>query len=292
MLAVIVLLTACQRSEETALRETYPTWTAPPRTAPAPSLASTESVSTPTPKASPHNRNQLPFLKPYRLLTSEFTNEDFQDLIIFTSTMYVGGVFANFPLDIWWAEAGEEHLYAFSPDGQRAGTLLPEEFASTSYLSPNPSDKPILVEYGVAFDHPAVQGIELPSECYQPGPGEDRLIACGNFQFSPDGQYLGFFYGDPECWRGIIIQNTQTGEQVYHSTYPNGHSFLLLDNGKALIATGHCEGGGLTFHNLTTGEEKPLAGEGQQTWNLDNSAFAVVVGSYAGLDTNIWGFNL
>ncbi len=294
ILVIVVLLAACQPAEQQTFVESVPsvTVTASPVVTASPSTTPTKFIPTPTIETPPFDGNQLPLLKPREWLTSDFTDEDFQDLILFISDRPGHATFSNFSLSTLWAEGSETHVYAFSPDGQRSGTLLPPEFASNIYLPSDPAQKPMLVEYGVEFNHPDIQGIELPAECYQPGQGEDQLIACGNFEFSPDGKYLGYFYGYPECWRGIIIQDTQTGKQVYHSTSKDGHSFLLLNNGKALIATGHCEGGGVVSHDFNTGEVKPLGGEGGQIWNLDHSAFAVETHSYAGIDSSIWGFNL
>jgi hypothetical protein len=292
ILFMVIFLIGCQPIEEEVRGEISPTQTDRPFPTPFPSSTPTEILSSPTPETSPFNGERLPFLQPQERLTSEFSDEEFQDLIIFNHFQSASAAFANFSLNINWAEGMESHIYAFSPDGRRAGTFIPENFASTLHLPSNPSEKPMLVEYGVEFNHPAVQGIELPSECYQPKPDEDQLFACGNFQFSPDGQYLGFFYGPPECWRGIIVQNTQTGEQPYHSSSQNGHSFQLFADGKALISTGHCEGGGVTYYDFDDGTEIPLGSEGGQTWNVDNTAFAVESGSYAGIDRSIWGFNL
>ena len=286
--AMIFLLSACQASQQPVLIQTESlSSTASAPATPSQSIPATESLPEPA-------QESLPALEPTKILTSDFTDQDFQDLIIFSSRVYGSGAFANFPLDVRWAEGTEVHLFAFSPDGQRAGTLIPSEFASNSYLPSDSSDKPMLVEYGVEFNHPDVIGIDLPPECYHPLTEGGEFLACGRFQFSRDGEYLGFFHGPSECLRAIIIQKTQTGIQAYHSMRPNGHYFILPGNGKAIIATGHCQGGGVDYYDLDSRGfmVKSLGSEGQQTWNVDQTAFAVETNSYAGIDKSIWGFNL
>ena len=287
-LSLVALLPACQAAQQPILIQTESLSS----TASAPATASQSTSAT---ESIPERAEEsLPSLEPVKILTSDFKDEDFQDLIIFSSRMYGSGFFANFPLDIRWAEGTEVHLFAFSPDGKRAGTLTPPEFASNGYLPSDSSGKPLLVEYGVEFNHPDVIGIELPPECYHPLAEGAEFLACGRFQFSRDGEYLGFFHGPSECLRAIIIQNTQTGIQAYHSMRPNGHYFILPGNGKAIIATGHCQGGGVDYYDLDSRGSivKSLGIEGQQTWNQDQSAFAVETSPYSGIEQTVWGFNL
>jgi len=285
---LVVLIFACRAAPQPSrIQDESPSQTAGLAATPSPSTPPTKVLQTPVPET-------LPSLAPSKILTSDFTDKDFQDLIIFSSRLLGGGAFANFPLEIRWAEGTESHLFAFSPNGQRAGALIPEEFASAIYLPSNSLDKPMLVEYGVEFDHPAIQGIELPPECYQPLYPGGEFLPCGRFQFSRDGKYLGFFYGPSECLRAIIVQDAQTGVQAYHSMQSNGHYFILPGNGKAIIAAGHCEGGSVVFYDLDSrgSRVKTLGSEGQQTWNTDRSAFAVETQSYGGIDSSVWGFNL
>jgi Tol biopolymer transport system component len=295
LMAAVFLVIACQLGGGEAPRaeEKPPSLTTNPAVHSSPSALDTAVPLTFTPIPIPYD-DRLPSLEPHEILTSDFTDEEFQDLIIFNSLQYGQAAFANFQLDIHWAEGLEPHIFAFSPDGQRAGTLIPTNFVSYVHLPSNPADKPMLVEYGVDFNHPEMQGVELPPECYQASTSGEEFIPCSRLQFSPDGRYLGFFYGPTECWRAIIIQDTHTGVQVYHSMQANGHYFTLLDNGRALIATGHCEGGGIQLYDLDSRGAwvKQLGAEGSQSWNIDKSAFVVEVSSYAGIDTSIWGFNL
>src|SRR5215211_8470361 len=150
ILAMVVLLAACQPAEQQTFVESVPsvTVTASLVVTASPSTTPTQLIPTPTIETSPFDGNQLPLLKPREWLTPDFTDEAFQDLILFTSDRPGSGTFANFPLSTIWAEGSESHIYAFSPDGQRAGTLIPLEFASNIYLPSYPVDKPMLVEYG------------------------------------------------------------------------------------------------------------------------------------------------
>jgi hypothetical protein len=292
-LGVIVLsfLAACQGSDLST-----PTASITPLESPLPSHVSpTQSLTptfeptlNPTVTITPTHQSLYPIINPQEILTSDFKSEAFHNLILFTSAYYQPFPDINFQKQPPWPD---QNMFAFSPDGQRAGVLNPADFASLIYLPPDPSQKPLLVEYGVKFEHPSVQGVELPPECYQATGNADKLFPCANFQFSPDGRYLGFFYGPPECLRGIIIQDVRTGEQVYKSEGSNGHYFTLLKNGKALIATGHCEGGGVTLYDFINKTKIDLGGEGNSSWNADLSALAVEVHSYSGIDSTIWGFN-
>ena len=187
-------------------------------------------------------------------------------------------------------------IYGFSPDGVRAGALTPAEPESSAaiYLPSPQSDKPMLVEFGVNFDHPAVKNIELPPECYPQADSIEYFFHCTHFQYSPDGRYLGFHYGAASCGHNIMILNTQTGEIVYQLSddIRSGHGFKLLKNGKALIASGHCEGGYLSLVNLNNGTERELGDSGYLAFNADQNAFFVEVTPYQGIQNSIYGFNL
>jgi hypothetical protein len=292
-LGVIVLtfLISCQGSAPSS-----PTASTTPKSSPlllqlspTQTLTSTlEPTLIPTSTAIPTQQNLYPTLNPIETLTSDFKREALHNLILFTSAYYQPFPDVDFQKQPPWPD---QNIFVFSPDGQRVGVLNPPDFASLIYLPSDLSQKPLLVEYGVKFDHPAVQGVELPQECYQITANADRLFPCANFQFSPNGRYLGFFFGPSECLRGIIVQDVQTGEQVYKSKGSNGHYFTLLKNGKAFIATGHCEGGSVALYDFINETEKSLGGEGSSSWNTDFSALAVEVHSYAGIDSTIWGFN-
>lgn len=247
---------------------------------------------TPTLTPEPTPESAYPLRQPLEILSADFTRDTFQDLIVFTSLEIGVGPFASLKMDIRWAEP-EPHLFAFSPDGRRAGALIPADYVSAIYLPSDPAAKPLLVEYGVEFDHPAVQGVQLPPECYQPLVTSERFLSCSGLQFSPDGRYLGFFYGPEGCWRDIIIQDTRTGIRAFQlsGSQPSGHYFVLLEGGEALVASGHCQGGSVALVELEYGGVKRLGEEGESHWNADRTALAVVIGSRASIQSSIWGYN-
>lgn len=253
---------------------------------PVPSLTATPFITpSPTATSTPTPTSSLPLLEPLETLTADSPNEAFQDLIIFNS---LWGPFAN----NWFEVPYHQTIYAFSPDGRRVGALAPEEFGAYLYFPPAPSEKPVVVEYGLEINHPAVQQIGLPPECYPSADATEKFSACSDFQFSPEGRYLGFFSGYPGCGRRIIILDTQTGEVVYRSLGDNNHGMALLDHGKVLIARGHCEGGDLFLWDLIYGTERELGTEGYFLWNSDETAFVVAVQYYGSLLLNsVWGFN-
>ena len=291
LLMITVLLNSCQLKNESIAE--IPTTRLPIATPSLyPTATPTITIASPTLEPSPQASETQPFLVPKEILTSEFEDDDFQDLIIFSTSRVAYTAFAGFPVNFNWAEATETHVYAFSPDGRRAGTLTPQQFAATLHPPTKPSNKALMIEYGVEFNHPDVLGVILPEDCYQPQSNVDQLYACGRFQFSPNGEYLGFFHGPPLCGRGIIIKNTQTGEEVYRLENGSGHSLSIIDNGRALVASGHCEGGQIDFHNLTNGTEVSLGTEGEQIWNASKTALAVAVSEYANIASHIWGFNV
>lgn len=226
-------------------------------------------------------------LNPVEELTPASAAESFSDLIVFTSEF--PDPFLGVQLN-GSREVGGRQLYAFSPDGLRAGRLSVPEFQTSIHFPPGPDAKPLLIEYGVHFNSPWVQGIPLPPECYEPI-GEQKLHPCDTFKFSPNGRYLGFFYGPDECWRAILILNTQTGARLYQSERPNGHYFFPLDGGQAVIAEGHCEGGSVILYDFATRQREPLGAEGSFHWTSDRSAVVGEASTYRGIERWIWGYN-
>ncbi len=309
---LLIVLASCGRAESTTPQDgnvsqttpptreptatLSPSATATPTSTPTPTITPTPSpvpTRTPVPTNWPSWQSSYPLFEPLEILTSDFTREEFQDLILFSAWIWTPFLKDNIP------EVPGIYttlIYGFSPDGERAGALTPAEPESSSaiYLPSDPSKKTKLVEYVVNFDHPAVEGIELPPECYPQVGSTDRFFECTHLQFSPDGRYLGFLYGAAGCGRNIIIMDTQTGNFAYqHSDFNrSGHYFTLLDNGKALVSTGHCEGGYLSLVDLRTGTERDLDDSGYVAWNADRTAFAVETNPYQGIWKNIYAFNV
>ena len=143
-----------------------------------------------------------------------------------------------------------------------------------------------------------VTSVHLPRECYEILPEDTQgwgaldFQPCSNFETSPDGRFLGFFFGPDLCGRGIIILDTQTEEMVYRSGFGQGLGFEFLENGKVLLATGHCEGGQMSLFDPITKNLSFLGGLGRGGWNVTRTAIAVETGPYQGVAGAIWGYNV
>jgi len=143
-----------------------------------------------------------------------------------------------------------------------------------------------------------VTSVHLPRECYEilpedtQGWGKLDFQPCSNFETSPDGRFLGFFFGPDLCGRGIIILDTQTEEMVYRSGFGQGLGIEFLENGKVLLATGHCEGGQISLFDPIAKNLSFLGGLGRGGWNVTRTAIAVETGPYQGVAGAIWGYNV
>lgn len=144
----------------------------------------------------------------------------------------------------------------------------------------------------------AITSVRLPRECYEILPEDEQrwgqldFQPCSSFEFSPDERFLGFFFGPDLCGRGIIILNTQTEEMVYRSGLGNGFGFEFLENGKVLLATGHCEIGQMGLFDPVTGQISSLGGLGRGGWNVARTAIAVEAAPYQGIEEVIWGYHV
>jgi len=143
-----------------------------------------------------------------------------------------------------------------------------------------------------------ITSVNLPIECYEILPedelgwGKLNFQPCSHFEFSPDEHYLGFFFGPTDlCGRGIIILDTQTSEVVYRAGVGAGLGFEFLENGKVLIATGHCEGGQMYLFDPTAQSLSLLGSLGRGGWNTTKTAIAFEVYPYEGMAGAVWGYN-
>lgn len=259
---------------------------------------------TPTPVLTPTTLSALkPELELTAAMLADETNNHLHDLILFSSSVHYP--FAGLRLglqepyerikgDGYFIEMTMPQLWAVSPDGQRAGRLTQYEWGVASYVPSNPAGKPILVEYGVHFNNEHLHPIKLPPECLNKNTFDAAPIGfCHSFQFSPDGQYLGYDFARQNCGEGIIIMDTLTGAEIYRFE-GNGHGFDFLKNGKVLLGKGHCEGGGLELLDPVTKSTRELGMEGNfpDLWNNDESAFVVSVGNYYNLSGTLWGYSV
>lgn len=145
----------------------------------------------------------------------------------------------------------------------------------------------------------AITSVELPEDCYENSKeveerwGKEDFLPCSDFKFSSDEQLLGFYYGPMICIRGIIILNTQTGDVIYRSRSGEGIGFEFLSNGKALVTTGHCEGGQVNLLDPATGILKSLGNRGFDIlWNSAKTAFVVSSSAYHGVGGEVWGYDV
>jgi len=248
---------------------------------------------------------RLPALKPEIELTADMladeTNNHLHDLILFNSStrhpfagllMGLQEPYERIKGDGYFIDMTMPQLWAVSPDGQRAGRLTQYEWGVASYVSSNPAGKPILVEYGVHFNNEHLHTIKLPQECLNKNTFDAAPIGfCHSFQFSPDGQYLGYDFARQNCGEGMIIIDTLTGAEIYRFE-GSGHGFDFLKNGKVLMGKGHCEGGGLELFDPVTKATRELGMDGISLWNNDESAFVVSVANYYNFSGMVWGYSI
>lgn len=169
-----------------------------------------------------------------------------------------------------------------------------QEITPTPFVTSMPINTVVLTPTPVY----TVTSVNLPRECYEILPedtqswGKLDFQPCSNFETSPDGRFLGFFFGPDLCGRGIIILDTQTDEMVYRSGLGQGLGIEFLENGKVLLTTGHCEGGQMSLFDPATKHLSGLGGLGSGGWNTSRTAIAVETGPYQGIGGVIWGYNV
>lgn len=251
-----------------------PTWTATATALPAtpfPTRAATatpRSTVTPTPIPVCALVWQRPLSK----------TEPLHDLILFTSAAH-----APFASTGMRQRTTPIHLWAVAADGRRAERLSIREDA----LFIRPEGDAITIEllttkaYSIETD--LVRQHELLPDCAD--------IACDQYQFSPEGTWVAYFWGEDVCGRGIAALDLRTDEtRVITDT--GGHSFTFAANETLLVGAGHCEGGELALIDLRTGEQTPLGESGAIRWNDPRTAFAVNVRPYMRWGSYVWGYNL
>jgi WD40 repeat protein len=264
-------------------------------------------VATETPTAT---SDLIPDLQPVEIFDFDEGKSKSGDLIIFQSSSTTpfnntaindAGLYVyNSYEGVRWGSSSSPvpQLWGVSPDGKQAGLLSLPVTDFAAYFPTVSIEKPLVITKYLEMEADFYTSLPLPPECDGQLTDDEYewLIdesspPCSDFKFSTDGKYLAFFFGPQRCWRGIIILNTETGETIYRSTAGRGHSFEFLDNGYALVATGHCEGGVMDLINLQTGEETRLGDQGQLHWNHQSSAFVVAIHGYSGIGSKLLGFN-
>jgi hypothetical protein len=115
--------------------------------------------------------------------------------------------------------------------------------------------------------------------------------ACSEFTASTDGRFLAYEFGPESCGRLLIVLDLQSGETVFESEAFGVHWFEYLENGKILVASGHCEGGGVSLYDPRTDTWQSLGSEGIKLWNPQHTALAVYAPIYMGFEGWVWGYN-
>lgn len=322
---VLVLLTcllvACQVATSTQVAPTtvqvppvslpgltiYPSWTPTlePTSTPIPTATHTLIPSrTPTITLSPTPR-QIPVYEPQTVLTVDLlleqTNDAMHDLIVFISSSLSPFNISGMPNETIQDPAltTGPRLWAFSPDGRRSGRLTFDDVPFAAFYPSTPDVNPIFIEYGVGFNHPALQTVTLPQECYGWLPEEEaNLLAgaivepCSEFRFSVDGKYLAFFFGPTICGRGLMVIDTLTNEIIFRSPAGTTLGFEFLANGKIIRHTSSCEIGAVSLLDPLTGTETHLGTAGLSWWNHGRTALVVAVSPFQYITGAVWGYSV
>lgn len=261
------------------------TWTPTATSVPTHTRTAAPSPSsTPTPTPRPTRSPELgPELAPRTEITAfdlmSPSHNLLHDLIIFISDSPSPFLLPNIGQS---ADQVGVHLWAFSPDGSRAGRLTPSGLGFASYQSPDPGARPIFVQYGIYFNHPLIQPVTPPEEC--------NLVPCTNFRFSPDGRFLTMNL-DISGWN-VLVMDTLSGAYVYLPPDGAEKVYQFLPDGRMLVFALYGESGEVFLYNPASQTSLRLGATGQTVWNPQQTAFAVAVTPYEGVGGFVWGFNL
>ncbi len=261
-----------------ATRTPVPTWTATATAAPAtplPTRATTTLrptvTTTPIPVCAPVWQRPLS------------TTEPQHDVILFTSTAH-----APFAPQELRQRITPTHLWVVAADGRhgerlsiREDTLLirPEGDAITIDL---------LVTEAYSMDTDLVRQHKLLPECAD--------IACDQYQFSPAGTWVAYFWGEEACGRGIAALDLRSDEtRVLTAT--GGYEITFISEETLLLATlvtgtTHCESGNIAMVDLRTGEQAILGKAGSIQWNPQRTAFAASALPYTEWRSSVWGYDV
>lgn len=202
------------------------------------------------------------------------------DLILFASS--APNPFTN--LDVGEAAAGEIHLYAISPDGQRAGRISLEGTGADIYTSSNPNEKVKVIQNGFGFSHERVEAAVLPADC-DPATGGD----CREIQLSPTGHAVAYFTGEDTCTRTLTLYDLDNQSMI--NSWPNTHWMTFMKDGSLMLALGDCEAPHAYFYSPSTGKQAGVEKLGQAFWNPDHTAVIFQVPGKNPLEMGLWGFN-
>jgi hypothetical protein len=238
----------------------------------------------------------VPVLEPSVEITpSMVTASTVHHLIVFSSaaTSPFAGLLSNKVFKYGYDPEEYVQLFAVSTDGNRAGSL---GGSVTSFLPLFPSKfyaAVLAIQYSSRLDTSRFPLSRLPAECYYPL--DDVPMPCFQFQFSPDGNYIGYRYGTDMSRADLRILETQTGKMVFSSKDGGNHWYLFTPDNRVLMAFGHAEGGSISLYDPLILRERSLGPESAQetmSWNHDYQAFVVYLHDYQGMNSQIWGYNL
>ena len=253
-----------------------PTWTPTATALPATPFPTPAATMTPRPTTA---ATPIPVCAPVWQRPLSKT-EPQHDLILFTSTVH-----APFAPEAIRQRTTPTHLWAIAADGRRGERLSIRE--DTLFIRPTGDAITIdlLVTEAYSMETDFVRQHKLLPECAAAD------VPCAQYQFSPNGTWVIYFWGAEACGRGIAALDLRTGETRV-LTETGGHSFTFLTDETMLVGSGHCEGGDLALVDLRTGEQDTLGEAGPVQWNAQRTAFAVNVHPYARWGSYVWGYNV
>lgn len=185
----------------------------------------------------------------------------------------------------------ERHLWAFSPDGARAGRISPSGFGSDIHLPRKEGDRPAILQYGLEVANDAVDVVIAPEMCGGDGARFDPdNPPCGGFQFSPDRRYLAFYSGPYACGRSLHVVDLQTGE--LKRTFEGARWAYFQEGGALMVASGDCETSRAGVYIPQQDSYTGAGIDGIPFWNPRRSAVIFQVATHYGARQVLWGFNL
>jgi hypothetical protein len=206
------------------------------------------------------------------------------DLILFTSAVH-----APFAPETIRQRTTPTHLWAITADGRRG-----ERLAATDdmlFIRPGHGARitvDLLATQPYSLETDFVHQHTLLPECAD--------VSCAGYQFSPNGTWAVYFWGEEACGRGVAALDLRTDETRiltatggYHFTFISEETLLL-----ATLVTGttHCESGNIAMADLPTGEQTILGATGSIRWNPQRTAFAVSTLPYTEWRSAVWGYDV
>lgn len=188
-------------------------------------------------------------------------------------------------------------LFALSPDGQRVGRVSPDDRPSAIFLPTNDEETIAIVAYDFYINHPDVETIVLPSECYDEDKianreSNDGMFPCRQFMFFLNRRYFAYTIG-AISWQTVIDRQTDTlikrGNEAIGNEFPTGKAlfFALGSDGGDI--------GVIDLHTLSPIRDnwnvEWLGYAGNLTWNAQRTAFVISASTLEKANRWVWGYN-